>query len=171
MAWTKAKTAIVAGVGILLVCATTTVTVKEIHDHRRYPWEVPHADFSTFYRMPAAVKIVPTKFAEDGGLCCDSSRGAMGIAQSLKEIIRTACLRDRLHTVVTTELPTNKYDFLAKLVGPRELHKTTPQNTNWAVALPDSRNSMISLSLGVSPTANIRISREFEAGAFRPTRS
>ena len=34
MAWTKAKTAIVASVGILLAAGTTTVTIKEIAHHR-----------------------------------------------------------------------------------------------------------------------------------------
>src|SRR5277367_640003 len=45
MAWTNAKTAIVASVVVLLAAGTTTVTVKEIQEHKAYPWEVPRADF------------------------------------------------------------------------------------------------------------------------------
>ncbi len=37
MAWTKAKTAVVIGAGILFAAGTTTITVKEIQDHRTYP--------------------------------------------------------------------------------------------------------------------------------------
>ena len=126
MAWTKMKTAIVVGVGILLAATATTVTVREVQAHRKYPWEVPKADFAVFYKMPATVKIVPTKFSQDGGRCSDGSRGALGVAQPLKEIIQVAYQRDSLHTVVMTDLPTNRYDFIAKLVGPQEPHKTTP---------------------------------------------
>ena len=135
MAWTKAKTAIVVGVGIMLAATTATVTVREIQAHRKYPWEVPKADFTVFYKMPATVKIVPTKFAQDGGRCSDGSRGALGIAQPLKEIIQVAYKQDSLHTVVMTDLPTNRYDFIAKLVGPQESHKPMPQNYNWPVEL------------------------------------
>src|ERR1035437_4050080 len=37
MAWTKAKTAVVAGVVVLLAAGTTIVTVKEIQEHRTFP--------------------------------------------------------------------------------------------------------------------------------------
>jgi uncharacterized protein (TIGR03435 family) len=135
MAWTKAKTAIVAGVGILLAAGTTTITIKEIQEHKIYPWQVPKADFGVFYKMPAAIKIVPTKFADDGGWCGDGGRGAMGIAQPLKEIIQVAYQKDKLRTVIVASLPAGKYDFIAKLVGPREPHKNTPADTNWTVEL------------------------------------
>ena len=130
MAWTKAKTAIVVGVIVLLAAGTTTVTVKEIQEHRTYPWQVSRADFNVFYESPPTMVIVPTKFVTDGGACSDGSRGAMGIAQPLKNIIQTAYGYDNVHTLVVTDLPTNRYDFMAKLVGPG-----TAQNRNWTVEL------------------------------------
>ena len=135
MAWTKAKTAIIAGAIVLLAAGTTTVTVKEIQEHKKYPWEVPTANFGTFYKMPPTVKIVPTKFTEDGHWCSDGSRGAMGICQPLKEIIQIAYQRDKLRTVVIADLPSDKYDFFAKLVPAQEPHKVTPQDENWTTAL------------------------------------
>ncbi len=145
MAWTKAKTAIVVGAGILITAMTTTVSVKEYQFHRKYPWEVPRADFNVLYDSPPTVKIVPTKFAKDGGMCSDSSRGAMGIAQPLKDIIQVAYQHDSVHTVVMTDLPTNRYDFMAKLVGPAKPHQNPPQNGNWTVELqkksPNSSDS------------------------------
>ena len=135
MAWTKMKTAIVIGVGILLAAGTTAITVKEIQDHKSYPWQVPRADFMVFYKMVPMVKIVPTKFAEDGGWCCNESIGAMGIAQPLKEIIQAAYQKDELRTVVVADLTTDKFDFFAKLVPPQEPHKDTPQVGKWAVEL------------------------------------
>ena len=135
MAWTKMKTAVVSGAVVLLAAGTTTITVKEIQEHKTYPWEVPKADFGVFYKMPPTVKIVPTKFAEDGSWCCDSGRGAMGIAQPLGEIIQVAYQKDKLRTVIVADLPAGKYDFFAKLVGPREPHKNIPVNANWSVEL------------------------------------
>lgn len=114
MAWTKAKTAVVASVGILLLAGTTTVTVKQIEGHRTYAWQVPMANFDVFYKMPPEIKIVPTKFTADGGACSDSTRGAMGIAQTLETIVEGAYQKDKLRTVFLTNLPTNRYDFIAK---------------------------------------------------------
>ncbi|HEY5296787.1 MAG TPA: TIGR03435 family protein [Verrucomicrobiae bacterium] len=137
MAWTKAKTAIVAGAVVLLAAGTTTVTVKEIQEHKTYSWEIPNADFGIFYKAPAQVVIVPTKFPEnERGFCgADGGRGAMGIAQPLKQVIQLAYQKNNLHTIVETDLPTNKYDFIAKLVPPQESYKAVPINTNWTVEL------------------------------------
>jgi uncharacterized protein (TIGR03435 family) len=135
MAWTKAKTAIVVGAGILLATTTTTVTIMEIQAHKKYLWEVPKATYGVFYKMPAAVKIVPTKFTTDGGYCCDSGRGALGIAQPLKEIVQIAYQKDKLHTVFMADLPATRYDFIAKLVPAQVPHQNTPINENWTIEL------------------------------------
>ena len=39
MAWTKAKTAVAVGVGVLLAAGTTTLTIKEIKEHKTYSVE------------------------------------------------------------------------------------------------------------------------------------
>jgi len=135
MAWTKAKTALVVGVSLLLAAGTTTVTVKTIQKHRSYSWQVPKADFGVFYQTPPMVKIVPTKFSVNGNRCSDGGRGAMGIAQPLQEIIQVAYHKDKLRTVVIGDLPGGKYDFLAKLVPAREPGKRMPTDEHWAVAL------------------------------------
>ena len=111
MAWTKTQTAIVAGVIVLLATGTTTVTIKEIQEHKTYSWEVSKADFGVFYKTPPQVKIVPTKFTEDGGWCGDGSRGTMGIAQPVEEIVRAAYQQNKLRTVIASEMPSGKYDF------------------------------------------------------------
>lgn len=135
MAWIKTRTAIVAGAGVLIIALTATVLVKEYQLHRTYPWQVPQADFNVLYKSPPMVVIVPTKFNEDGGRCADSRRGAMGIAKTLKDIIEEAYQQNNAHTAVLVDLPTNRYDFIAKLVGPSQPHQQTAMNTNWAVAL------------------------------------
>ena len=47
MAWTKMKTAIVVGVGVLLVAGTTTVTVIETQKHNNTQWD--NGEISTCY--------------------------------------------------------------------------------------------------------------------------
>jgi uncharacterized protein (TIGR03435 family) len=129
MAWTNAKTAIVTGVVILAVASATTVGVKEVRTHRKYPWEVPQANFGVFYKTPPQVTIVPTKYGTNGFWCCDSSRGAMGIDQSLLQIVQIAYQKNDLYTAVETVLPEQKFDFLAKLASPPAI------NPNWITAL------------------------------------
>jgi RNA polymerase sigma factor (sigma-70 family) len=139
MAWTNMKTAIVVGVGVLIVAGTTTATIKEIQKRKTesleipksMEWQVPEANFGVFYKSPAQILIVPTKFSTDGQWCSDGGRGAMGIAQPLKDIIQIAYDKDKLRTVINCDLPSEKYDFIAKLVGPQERHKNTPVNENW----------------------------------------
>ncbi len=137
MAWTKAKMAIVVSVGILLAAGTTTMTVQEIQQHKTYSWQVQKADFSVFYQAQPQVAIVPTKFPkiENGFFGADSGRGAMGIAQPVKKIVQFAYQKYDLRTVIATDMPSGRYDFIAKLVGPQEPHKITPVNTNWTTEL------------------------------------
>ena len=115
MAWSQVKTAVVASTVVLLAAGTTTVTIKEIQEHKTYSWQVPKADFAVLYKTPAQLKIVPTKFDRNGGTVCDEGRGAMGIAQSVEEIIHFAYEKDQLRTVIACELPTGRYDYFAKL--------------------------------------------------------
>jgi uncharacterized protein (TIGR03435 family) len=135
MAWTKAQTAILIGATIILAAGTTTVTVKEIHDRKYYAWEVPYANYKIFYDALPQITILPTKYKgkTDGGECGDSGRGVMGIAQPLKNMIEMAYQQDDLHTVVAVDLPTDRYDFLAKLVGPSKPHQITAVNENWSL--------------------------------------
>ena len=50
MAWTKAKTAIVSGVVVLLAAGTTTITVKEIQEHRTYPLSTEESKYTIDFK-------------------------------------------------------------------------------------------------------------------------
>ena len=115
MTWAKAKVAIVVGVGVLLAAATT-VTVKEIQKHKTYSWQVPRASFDALYKTPPQVVIVPTKFSGDGGSAGSNDR-VMGIAQPVKKIAQDAYmnLNGEFRTVITSELPEGRYDYIANL--------------------------------------------------------
>lgn len=138
MAWTKTRTTIVTTAIVLLMAAGTTATVKDVEYHqyarKYYTWQVRQADFGVFYKALPQISILPTRFEGDtnGGWCADGSRGAMGIDQPIKEMAEVAYQQDDLHTVAISGLPTNRYDFLAKLVGPMVQHQNFPQNEKWA---------------------------------------
>ena len=114
MAWTKAKTVVAVGVGVLLAAGTTTITIKEIQKHKTYSWEVPKASFDVLYKTPPQVVIVPTKFSEDGG-GVESNDRVLGIAQPIKEIVQAAYMKDRFRIVISSDLPEGKYDYIANL--------------------------------------------------------
>jgi uncharacterized protein (TIGR03435 family) len=123
---------VVTSVVVLLVAGTTTVTVKEVQHHRKLAWEVADANIENMYAAEAQVTIVPTEFpAPFGSGSGDGGRGAIGISAPLTEIIGSAYGKDKLRTVFNTDSPTGKYDYLAKLVGPRRPHQNLPANPHW----------------------------------------
>jgi RNA polymerase sigma factor (sigma-70 family) len=134
MAWTKAKTAVVMGVGILLTVGSTTMVVKEIQEHRGHAWQ----DFDKSHakkilaETPPTVKIVPTKIPHgqlSGVQGADLTRGwtvnlaegkEMGMNCNAYKIMRYAFAKgSRPHsigrTVAETSLPPGDYDFIANL--------------------------------------------------------
>jgi hypothetical protein len=122
MAWTKAKTAIVIGVGILLAAGTTTVTVKEIAAHRTPAWQEKF-DLSLLDGLPPQVKILPSlpstlqsHFHRLGG----RNGNALGLGQSVPDLLMSA------YNVVSSRLilnaPSQKENMISLTLIPR--HRT-----------------------------------------------
>lgn len=135
MAWTKVKTAIVAVAVLALTAGTTVVTVrviqgKSIFSQPAYSWQVAPASFEVFNQTPPDVKIVPTKFTQSGGICCDSSRGVLAICHDIPAIAQFAYQHSRYRIIIPPGLPADKYDFYAKL---QDAKSAAP--TKWAEAL------------------------------------
>jgi uncharacterized protein (TIGR03435 family) len=128
MAWTKAKTAIVVGVGVLLAAGTTTVTVKEIQHHRTENWQLGAMSTETLNKAPRETVILPTKSAQrsrhwgTGGMVWMGDGRALGINQPVKSILQMAYdAANPYQMVLNTELPAEKYDYLSNLpTGSRE---------------------------------------------------
>lgn len=122
MVWTKMQTAVVTMTVVLLAAGTTTVTVKEIQDHRTYPWQTQNADSDILRRMPPQVVITRTKYPVDGpggGGCLtlyeNGSPKTLGISQSLEQIVSTAYDQIGTRMIFQTKVPPAKYDFIANL--------------------------------------------------------
>jgi uncharacterized protein (TIGR03435 family) len=124
MAWTKAKTAAIVAVGVVLAAGTTGLTVRQIYRHSDYFWEVPNFTFATLLTAPPQVTIVPTKFPTVGRAIVndiDSDQGPvdrarlMGIGVDLDGMLQFAHHAAGLKHVAPPDLPTDQYDFIANL--------------------------------------------------------
>ena len=145
MAWTKMKTAIVIGVVILLTAATATITVKEIREHRTYPWQLPHFNSTNFMdtlsivhsileQTAPQVRIVPTIHPQgimewpssEGGVSYQLLDGKiithtnplkfLDLGMTVHDMIDVAYgAPDDRHTLFSTPLPQGRYDFIANL--------------------------------------------------------
>jgi uncharacterized protein (TIGR03435 family) len=114
MAWTKAKTAIVSGVVVLLAAGTTTVTINEIAARKaEASWRVlnPNPD-----RAPQLVKILPTKFSRADALNV-GNRGDnwIGIGEPVLQIARVAYGWRPGRILFADTQPRERYDFISTL--------------------------------------------------------
>ena len=119
MAWTKAKTAIVIGVGVLLAAGTTTVTVEQITARNarkaEASWRVPNTDPD---RAPFLVEILPTKFR--GSLENLERLGShddnwTGIGRHVRDIALLAYRTRPGRLLFAGTEPTEQYDFISNL--------------------------------------------------------
>jgi uncharacterized protein (TIGR03435 family) len=117
MAWTKAKTAIVYGVVVLLAAGTTTITVKKIREHRTYPWQAQEGlfDSSLLDQQPPQVRILPSKFTNFAEGSSDNK--IMGTGVRAQEVIAAAYGSSSARTILSAELPKGRYDYIASLPG------------------------------------------------------
>jgi uncharacterized protein (TIGR03435 family) len=117
MAWTKAKTAVIAGVCVLLAAGTATVGIKEIQEHRTYPWQAGGREgwFSgqLLNQQPPQIRILAssfTNFAE--GTAGDKEMGTGIPAQG---VVAAAYGSTSARTIASAILPRGRYDFIASL--------------------------------------------------------
>ena len=92
MAWTNTKTAIGAGLGLLVAAGTVTVTVKGIEALQTPAWQ-KHYDLSYVDKLPPQVKILPSlpSTLQAGIAPCGTTNGkALGLGQSIPNILMMA---------------------------------------------------------------------------------
>jgi uncharacterized protein (TIGR03435 family) len=127
MAWTKAKTAIVGSAVVLLAAGTTTITVKEIQEHRTYPWQV-HEGLITFDQLnqPPQVRILHSTFHKsneygDGNKLLGTGVRAQDVIASAYGFVTPA------RAILPAGLPADRYDYIACLRGGRALNEKALQ--------------------------------------------
>ncbi len=126
MAWTKTQTAIVAGVGVLLVTTATTVVVRK-NDVRNTWYACPKhslAFLAAIKHAPPQVHVFTDQiFQPARGLACEggASGKMMGFDVSIAEMEQEACASpsdpswDSVRTIVSPDVPQGHYDFIATL--------------------------------------------------------
>ena len=119
MAWTKAKTAIVSGVVVLLAAGTTTITVKEIQAHRTYssyPWQGKEGVImDEQVNQPPQVRILPSKFHTPDWAILHHGK-LIGTGVSAQNVVASAYgYVTSTRVVFSASLPTDRYDYIACL--------------------------------------------------------
>jgi len=126
MAWTKAKAIATAGIGVLLVAGTTSVTVKEIHKHQHEAWQLENISSKFLLQLPYRTEILSTRSAERSGENGNGGSAAMadgrgyGINASIEDMLRWVFPGDHgelspARVILATELTTNRYDYFSNL--------------------------------------------------------
>jgi uncharacterized protein (TIGR03435 family) len=121
MAWTKAKTAIVVGAGVLFA-AGTTVTVKEITARQPEVWQKRY-DPSFLDSLPPQIKYRPSlPFTLNSGMNVWGSRNwgsrngmALGLGLKVPELLMIAYGVRPGQIIWKTPIPEGNYDFIANL--------------------------------------------------------
>ena len=120
MAWTKTKSAIAAGIGLLVVAGTVTVVVKEIGALQTPVWQKQY-DLSFVDKLPPQVKILPSLPSTlRSGLHAGGVRNGKGLAlgQSIPDIVMAAYGVGPAQLIWNAAVPgAVKYDVLANLPG------------------------------------------------------
>jgi hypothetical protein len=137
MAWTKMKTAVVAGIVVLLAVGTP-VTIKEIQEHWTYSWQVSKFNYlpvdgpTLLAKTSPQVTIVHSRFEHsvdgtpftqgdseemvNGQIVVHTNQSqSIGLGVLVADIIKTAYNSDDRRTVFATSLPKGRYDFIVNL--------------------------------------------------------
>ena len=129
MAWTKAKTAIVAGVVAILAVGGTTVAIKHVAHHRELAvWDnfVPGTDNATrnaqdweqLQKAPPAISIRPTKFGPQTANAEGGSGKVLGLHQPFDGLLARAYDISPCRIVALTPLPQGDFDFIVSGQNP-----------------------------------------------------
>ena len=160
MAWSKMKTVIAVGVGVLLAVGTTTSIVHHVEadesDAADSAWRFANITSDTVEKLPPEVKILPTIFPggnmqEGGG---SNSDKFVGISQPAVNIVWAAYNWPQARVIFANGEPTNRYDFITTLnQGSREALQQELKDKLGLVAHQETKNTDALLLELVNPNA------------------
>lgn len=115
MAWTKAKTAVVVTLGLLLAAGTTAVVTESLTRSEKND-AIWNDNGKALDAAPPMVILRPTKFSESraGGILLPDGKLAIR-CQSAKELLVHAFNWSPVKMIVNTQLPTGRFDYLVTL--------------------------------------------------------
>jgi uncharacterized protein (TIGR03435 family) len=116
MAWSKVKTAIIAGAAILITAGTATLTVKEIAAGREQAWQ-QKPDTSFVDKMAPQVTIVPALRSRAGNIDWWGGRNGkwIGLGVNSTALVQAAYDASLGRLIFSVPPPEGKYDFISNL--------------------------------------------------------
>jgi uncharacterized protein (TIGR03435 family) len=121
MAWTKVKTAVTAGILVLLAAGTTITTIKSMQTWRMYAWRshgITRAEINNLSRWPPQVWVAPAtaKNTLNGNQLGKNEAGQlMGRNMPFPFLLRDAYGLTELRMILKLDPPSGTYDFMANL--------------------------------------------------------
>ena len=134
MAWTKMKTAIAVGAGVLLAAGTTTVTVKAIRNHSANPLPITTVDDSYFesnsqklFSLPPNILIFrQSHFTDDHGAMTAINGGCrmMAAGQSFQYILAWVYQISPIRLILPPDSPSGRFDCLITLPAKTQVQQS-----------------------------------------------
>jgi uncharacterized protein (TIGR03435 family) len=149
MAWTKAKTAIVITIGILLATGTSTVVVHQVVARSRTDpswandarnWAL---DSRVLDKLPAAFILRPTRFPKGGGGVSGNNRGSIRVLWTdtgVQTLVAEAYSFPYTRIIFPSNLPSNRFDLLLTMPNhPKEMLQDEIKKRFGLIAHQESR--------------------------------
>jgi uncharacterized protein (TIGR03435 family) len=155
MAWTKAKTALVIGVGLLFAAGTATVTINQIQKARlqESQWRRLNITSDDLDKLSPEVEISPSIFPE-GGNTASTGRKFVGIGQPVASIVSAAYKWPQARMIFPQGKPRGKYDYIATLpTGARDALRNELKNKLGWVGYPETNHEDALLLILQNPNA------------------
>jgi uncharacterized protein (TIGR03435 family) len=117
MAWTKTKTTVVVGLGVLLAVATTTVIIQKIRAYETYldSWRVPELKWNMVAKAAPQVSILPSKFKSPVYALWGDYHKWGGVRVSVIDMVWAAYHWHPGRILFPAGQPTERYDFISTL--------------------------------------------------------
>ena len=117
MAWTKAKTVIVVGAGMLLATGAATLTINEFTIHRTPAWQA-HWDMMALDGLPPQVTIRPALTSRPGTHFWGSRNGnILAFGHSVMDLAMVAYANNYGQLIFAAPVPPGKYDYISNIPG------------------------------------------------------
>jgi uncharacterized protein (TIGR03435 family) len=172
MAWTKAKTAIVVGIGVLLTAATTTTVVIRENRARPDDWQIQNFTVATLEHARSQVTILPTKFNRDGGWIQWPLDGKMmGICVTARDLIWDAYWVPKpnfeTRLVLAAPLPQERYDFISSLDqgASNALQRAISEKFGLVIRRETRETNVLVLLVRTSDVAGLKPAKHIGAGS------
>jgi uncharacterized protein (TIGR03435 family) len=121
MAWTKAKTAVLVGIGAILVTGTATVAVKKIATSKEPAiyeeiFNAPDGgSLDKLEKAPPILIVRPTRYPNKGSGIWDTHGRGVFVGASLSDLVAWAYGENTIRIILPDDAPNGKYDYLATL--------------------------------------------------------